>query len=132
MPIDVEMVREGLPNRGGSRVSVSLIESFIRSYERQVTLRAGIEFLEDDMALDLIRIGATGRALQIYDIDLNGESPEGRAMLNEAERMLAMLDFNTESTDETGGIRSDLVSQTVGSEILWSSNSQDSNGTWCN
>lgn len=117
MPVDEDMVRAGLPNKGGTRVTVPQITSFIASWSKRVGRRAGTEFLEDDEALEIIRLGATGLALQIYDADISRDSP-GSLMIRQAREWLMELDVDTSGEGEAGAINADLVSQTV-PDPLW-------------
>lgn len=118
MPVDSDAVREGLPNRGGTRIDNDTIDRFIASFEEQVRRRIGPEYLETPVGIDIVLTGATGRALQIVDVDINSDSPQGRAMISQAEGLLRSFDEATSSPQETGAVNDDLVSQTI-SGALW-------------
>lgn len=119
MPITTEKVREGLPNRGEPRVTDSLIEGFIASWEREVARAAGETLVTEDdpTALEIVRLGATGDAWAIWDAEMSNESPRSEQLIALANGKLKRLDEVTSRSSESGSINKN-VSQTF-SKQFW-------------
>lgn len=115
MPVEEPEIREALPG-GGEAVSDTLIQGFINSWTRRVELEAGTDKLEDPMALDIIRLGATGDARLVFDQKdaMRLDSPISTKLLARAEAMLVQFDKLTGSSTETGRVHSEYVKQVTG------------------
>jgi hypothetical protein len=119
MPITVADIRDELGDYQ-SIVSSSRIQSLINSWQQRVTLRAGSEYVESELGLEVVRMGATSGARRIFDLlNQREESPDARDMRIQAEALLKDLDEMTGTTDESGGIYEGLVSN-VSDDPLWS------------
>lgn len=120
MPITVADIQEELGDYNNI-VSSSRIQSLITSWQERVTLRAGSEYVEHPMGLEVVRMGATSGARRIFDsLNQREESPDARDMRIQAEALLKDLDEMTGASDESGGIYEGLVTN-VSDDPLWSS-----------
>lgn len=119
---EVDTIRDGLPNRGEPHVDDDFIEGQIQVWTSLVAKKGGQTLIDekDPIAVETIRLGATGRAWVHFDSDVSRESPQGDALVAQAQILLEVLDQLTAIPGEHGSIGSDLVSQSVPDD-LWKS-----------